>query len=134
MRIYHVDGRQDRQAPVSDLSLPEKVNVMYDKGCTEELLTRGRLNQEKDPRNPLTRELASLKIERVSVTTGYKRALYKRKYRKKIADHMGITISLFERIDWEGHARTMDAAGGPALRIIVWGQHPTCSHLRIIGQ
>ena len=75
-----------------------------------------------------------MKIEGVPVTSRCKKALYKKKYSTKVADHLGLTNVTFERIDWKGHARTLKNMGGPSLKRILWGQHPTCTHLKISGQ
>ena len=58
-------------------------------------------------------------IDEIPVTTGFKRALYTKKYSIKVANHLGITIDAFKSIDWEGHARAVDASGGQSLQRLI---------------
>ena len=134
IKVYHVDGHQDRHNAQTDLKLPAKVNIICDEGCTERLRAKQGKERETTRRDPMTSEIATLKIDGIPVTTGYKKALYEKKYSERVAKHLGLTMSLFERIDWEGHARAMKSTGGPALKRVVWGQHPTYSHLKIVGK
>ena len=107
IQVRHVEAHQDRRTPKADLPLPAKINIICDEGCTRRLESEARHDTERKPRNPLEAEIACLKIDGVPVTTGYKRALYIKKYKKKVADHLRMTIDRFERIDWESHARAM---------------------------
>ena len=43
-------------------------------------------------------------------------------------------MKTFEMVDWEGHARALNATGGFTMRRIIWGHHPTRSHLKLTGQ
>ena len=134
LRIRHVKGHQDRGAAPEMLDLPAKINVMCDEGCTRRLETEYQINQETESRDPLQTEVASLKVDGIPVTNGFRGALYKKKYAGAVTEHLGLTDDTFNEIDWDGHARAVNETGGPSLRRIIWDHHPTRSHLKTTGQ
>ena len=58
-------------------------------------------------------------IDEIPVTTGFKRALYTKKYSIKNGNHLGITMDAFKSVDWEGHARAVDTSGGLSLQRLI---------------
>ena len=127
-------GHQDRRNPDSELNIPAQINIICDKGCQDKLDEEPQVGQDSRPRGPMTEEVACLVIVGVPITTGYRRSLYKKKYASKVAAHIGLTMEEFDRMDWKGHERAMKATGGPLMRRVVWGNHPTRAHLKITGQ
>ena len=132
--ISHVKGHQDKKGPASELDIPAKINIICDKGCQAKLDTEPQIGKESRPRGPMTEDVACLMVDGVPITTGYHRSLYKKRYASKVATHIGLTTEEFDRIDWEGHERAMKATGGPSMRRLVWGHHPTRTHLKVTGQ
>ena len=61
-KIYHVEGHQDSKALPSDLTLPEKINIICDDGYGKQLLTEYQEEQETRPREPLRAEVTCMKI------------------------------------------------------------------------
>ena len=107
---------------------------MCDEGCTKRLKAIPYENRERCQRDQMTSKIVSLKIRGIPVTTGFQRSLYLAKYSKRVAEYLGMSTSIFEMVDWEGHARALDTTGGYTMRRIVWGHHPNRAHLKVTGQ
>ena len=82
----------------------------------------------------MQRAIACLAIDGTPVTGTIREALLKQKYKPRVAKHLGMKIKDFESVDWEGHARALGTERSPALMRVVWGHHPTKTHLKLTGQ
>ena len=78
LRIEHVAGHQDRTVEFDDLTLPAKVNVLCDRECERRLKDENQTTSENETRDKMAAAVATLMIDGVPVTTGYREALSKK--------------------------------------------------------
>lgn len=127
-------GHQDKGCSVSELPIPAQINVICDRGCTDQLLSAQERNADRQKRELVRAAAACMMTDGVPVTGGSRKALARNKYSPTVAAHLGLDSGAFMKIDWEVHARTVKTLWGKSLKRVLRGPHPTRTHLRIVNQ
>ena len=116
IRVEHVRGHQDRTTQFEDLSLPAKLNVLCDRECERLLKGVEDRSIQDSARKMMMSAGACLAVQGRPITGPIREELLKRKYKKRVSAHLGITKNKFDRIDWVSHCRAVGLERSPALK------------------